>query len=100
MSKRRYYIREGVRRALVAREAGWKDIPAIVHNDGRPNYLIRIPLDDLYSPKDVVPRDSRYIVDVEYPTLVTGTPMPAIDVEPHGLPNQTGSIPLALVKIM
>jgi hypothetical protein len=83
MAKRLYYNQEGVRRALVAREEGWTNIFATVHNDGRPDYLARIPLDELYSPKSFVPRDSRSIVDVEYPPLVTGSPMPAINVEPR-----------------
>ena len=94
-----YYIKEGVRRSVAAREAGRRDIPARIVELGKPDVHTRILLDQLYSPKHVILRDYRYIRDTEYPTLVLGTEPPPIDVEPLGAPNQGASIPLAQVVL-
>jgi len=45
-------------------------------------------------------RDSRYIRNTEYPTLVLGTQPPPIDVEPLGLSGQTRSVPLVQVRLV
>ena len=95
-----YYIRSGVRRAVAAREAGRIDIPAIIHRPGQPEQLVRLSLHQLHSPRLSVVRDSRYIRNVEYPTVVLGTEPPPIDVEPLGLSGQTLSIPLANVRLI
>lgn len=77
MSGLGYFVREGVRRVMVAREAGWPAIDAVIEIDGQPDRPARLSLDELYIGRDPVVRDSRYVRDVEYPTLVLGTPMPA-----------------------
>ena len=94
-----YYIKEGVRRAVAAREAGRKDIRAKIIEDGKPDVFTRIPLDQLHSPKPMVLRDHRYIRNTEYPTLVLGTEPPAIGVEVLGAPRQSRAIPLSQVLL-
>ncbi|MBY0523172.1 MAG: ParB N-terminal domain-containing protein [Gemmataceae bacterium] len=92
-----YYILAGVRRAVAAREAGWKDLPARIVEAGYPDVLTRVGLDQLHSPKPEVIRDHRYIRNTEYPTKMLGTQPPAIEIEQLGLPNQGPSIPIAQV---
>jgi hypothetical protein len=92
-----FYIKEGVRRAVAAREAGLSSIPARIIELGKPDVDTRVLLDQLYSPKRVIPRDYRYIRDTEYPTLVLKTEPPPLDIEPLGAPGQAASIPLAQV---
>jgi len=94
-----YYIKEGVRRAVAAREAGRKDIRARIIEDGKPDVFTRILLDQLHSPKPVILRDHRYIRNTEYPTLVLGTEPPMIAVEVLGLPRQSRAIPLSQVLL-
>jgi hypothetical protein len=94
-----YYIKEGVRRAVAAREAGMPDIPARIIEAGKPDVLVRIALDQLYSPKRVILRDVRYIRHTEYPTVVLKTEPPPIDVEPLGAPQQSSAVPLSQVLL-
>jgi hypothetical protein len=94
-----YYIEAGVRRCVVAREAGKADIAAVVHEPGQPPYVTRIPLSQLHSPKPFILRDHRYISDTEYPTLVLKTEPPPIAVQPLGLPRQGRTTPLLLVSL-
>src|SRR5262245_52204882 len=68
--KPEFFIKEGVRRAVAAREAGLLDIPARIIELGKPDVLVRLLLDQLFSPKPFVIRDFRYIRFTEYPTLV------------------------------
>ena len=75
-----YRIMEGVRRAVATRDAGRDDVPAFLEVLGQPDTLIRVPLDELYTNKDTLPRDSRYIKDVEYPTVVLGREVPPLSV--------------------
>ncbi len=96
-----YRIREGVRRCVAALAAGKTDIPAVVIVPGRPDQPIRLRLDQLFSPKSEVPRDPRYIRDVEYPTAVLGTEPPAIAVSPIlSLRRQQLLTPVAQVKLV
>jgi hypothetical protein len=83
-----YYILQGVRRSVAAREAGKADILAEIHEPGKLDVLLRIPLAELYSRKAAVWRNYRYIRYTEYPTLVLKTEPPPIIVEPLGLPGQ------------
>ena len=46
-----YYIAEGVRRSVAAREVGIKVIRAILHEPGQPDRVIYISPDQLHSPK-------------------------------------------------
>lgn len=75
-------IKEGVRRAVRADRAGRADIPAVIEEPGKPDVFTRIPLLELYTTKSSIPRDTRYIRDVEYPTQVLGTEPPPIKLEP------------------
>ncbi len=95
-----YFIQAGVRRAVAAREAGLPDIPAVIYVTGHPPVRTRLRLDQLHSPKAVVPRNHRYIVNTEYPTLVLKTEPPAIEVEPLGVFGQLPSVPLAQVRLV
>jgi RHS repeat-associated protein len=54
-----YQIGEGVRRSVAARELGNPDVLAQVMGSKQPP--IRIPLNQLLSPKASIPRDNRYI---------------------------------------
>ncbi len=94
-----YYIEQGVRRCVAAREAGLIDIPAIIYEPGKPPVLTRIPLALLHSPKPRIVKDYRYIRYSEYPTLVLKTEPPPIFVEPLGLPGQAKATPLLQVAI-
>jgi hypothetical protein len=94
-----YYIQAGVRRAVAALRAGRVDIPAIIDPGGQPGIRTRVRLDQLHSPKTSIPRDHRYIVDVESKTAVLRTEPPAIELEPLGAPGQTASVPLAQVVL-
>jgi hypothetical protein len=94
-----FFIQEGVRRSVAAREAGLPDITAIIYEPGQPPRTQRIPLTDLHSPKLSIPRDSRYIRFCEYPTKVLKTEPPPIEVEPLSLPRQKKSVPLQQVTL-
>lgn len=96
-----YLIRAGVRRAVATREAGRADIPAVIVRSGLPDLTTRLRLDELFSPKAVVLRDSRYIRDTEYPTLVLGTEPPPILVHPLNNPTSASRFtPLLRVQLV
>lgn len=95
-----YFIEQGVRRSVAAREAGLPDIPAIIHEPGKPPTMARIPLDQLHSPKASIVRDSRYVRHTEYPTHVLKTAPPPIHVQPLGLPGQSVTTPLMKVALL
>src|SRR5438045_8939765 len=94
-----YYIKNGVRRAVAAREAGWTDLPAALQQTGKADVLLRVVLSQLHSPKPWIPRDLRYIRNVEYPTQVLQTQPPPIEIESLGAPGQGASVPLAQAKL-
>jgi len=77
-----YLISEGVRRAVVAREAGRTSMEVIVIALGKTDSQQSIDLVGLYTTKSVLPRDHRYILGSEYPLLVLGTEPPRIIVRP------------------
>ena len=56
-----YYIASGVRRSVAAREVGLADIAANIVEPGKPDILVRIPLDQLHSPRATIYRDGRYL---------------------------------------
>lgn len=95
-----YFIEQGVRRSVAAREAGLKDVPARIHEPGSPPLLARVALDQLHSPKPFILRDHRHIRNTEYPTLVLKTEPPPIDVQPLGQPGQGKTTPLMQVALL
>ncbi len=44
-----YYIKQGVRRSVAAREAGLNDIPAVIVEEGKADVWTRVRLDQLHS---------------------------------------------------
>ena len=94
-----YFILDGVRRAVATREASLMDIPATIFDPGKSPVSKRIMLGELHSPKSFIPRDIRYIRNVEYPTQVLKTEPPPIFVEPLGLPGQGRTTPLLQVVL-
>ena|SRR5260370_5753378 len=94
-----FFIQQGVRRSVAAREAGLPDIPAIIFEPGKSPRQQRIALSDLHSPKLSIPRDFRYIRGCEYPTMVLKTEPPPIEVETLGLPGQKKTVPLPQVAL-
>jgi hypothetical protein len=95
-----YYILQGVRRCVVARDAGLQDIPATIYVPGKTPVTTRIPLSQLHSPKQAILRDYRYIRYTEYPTLVLKTVPSPIAVEPLGTPGQKQTTPIAQVMLL
>ncbi|HMF97681.1 MAG TPA: RHS repeat-associated core domain-containing protein [Vicinamibacterales bacterium] len=91
--EKQYFIEDGVRRAVAARERGETTIPAIIHEPGKPPVRVDIPLDQLNSPKPVVPRDQRMVN-----ALMQPSPPPPISVSP--MPGPVPSVPLADVKLV
>ena len=96
----RYYILQGVRRCVAAREVGRVDVPANIHEPGKSAVFARVPLDQLESPKTFVLRDYRYIRYSEYPIQVMKKEPFPIDVEPLGLPGQKKTTALAQVRLL
>ena len=94
-----YYVKQGVRRCVAAREEGLIDIPAIIVEEGKPDVQTRLRLNQLHSPKHEVVRDYRYIRNTEYPTRVLKTEPPPIIVELLGLPRQGSSVPISQVAL-
>ena len=89
----KFFISNGVRRALASREAGRKTISAIIYREGRPpERRPRMRLDQLYSSKLVVEVDDRYT------TIVPPIAVP-IEVEALGTRGQQKSIPLTDVVL-
>src|SRR5262249_37003208 len=94
-----YYIKEGVRRAVAAREAGWKDTPARIVEESKPDVYTHLSLDQLHSPKPAILRYYRYVRYAAYPIRVLQKQPDPIDVEPLGMPGQGKAIPLAQVTL-
>jgi RHS repeat-associated protein len=88
-----YFIEDGVRRAVAARERGSPTVPAIIHEPGKPPVTADIPLSQLNSPKPIVPRDQRMVN-----TLMQPGPPPPISVSP--MPGPVPTVPLADVKLV
>jgi hypothetical protein len=94
-----YYILQGVRRCVAAREAGLSDIPATIFEAGKSPVTTRLPLACLHSPKPSIARDYRYIRYSEYPAQVLRTEPDPIHVEPLGAPGQGRATPLSQVAL-
>ncbi|HEY7066790.1 MAG TPA: DUF4157 domain-containing protein [Chloroflexota bacterium] len=93
-----FYVQDGVRRAVAAREAGLTDVPATIYRPGQPPTTTRIPLDQLNSPKASIPYDTRFSQGSLRPAL-QGSPPPPITVEPLGQPGQLPTTPVPQVEI-
>jgi len=96
-TKPQYYIREGVRRAVAAREAGLASVPAQIVVSGQQDRFAWLDLDQLHSPKKLILRNARYIRDTEYRTSVLKSEPPPIEVAPLGEQGQSASVPLSQV---
>lgn len=96
-----YYIAEGVRRSVAAREAGLKVIRAILHEAGKPDRIVYVSPDQLHSPKrSISASDPRYQRAAQGMASPAGrNVMPPIEIEPLGCAGQTGSIPLKGVQL-
>jgi hypothetical protein len=87
-----FYIHNGVRRALAAREAGQRTVGALILRPGKLPVLRRVALDRLFSPKKRVEADARFQL-IRPPIRIP------IEVEPLGERGQSRSVPLAEVKL-
>ncbi|HEX5272622.1 MAG TPA: hypothetical protein VFW33_19125 [Gemmataceae bacterium] len=96
-----YYIAEGVRRSVAAREAGLKVIRAILHEPGQPDRVVYVAPDQLHSPKrSISASDPRYQRAAHgMATPASRSAMPPIEIEPIGAAGQTGSVPLKDVQL-
>ena len=96
-----YYIAEGVRRSVAARESGIKVIRAILHAPGQPDRVVYLSPDQLHSPKrSITASDPRYQRAAGGMATATGrNVMPPIEIEPLGCAGQTSSIPLKDVQL-
>ena len=101
MTALQYYIEGGVRRAVAARELGLLTISATLHEDGMPSIPVTINISDLFSPKASISRsDARYVKVLRgMSSPQTRALVPAIDVQPLSVPNQTSSVPLSQVTL-
>lgn len=91
--KEEFYILNGVRRALTAREAGRKTIRALFHKSGMKSKQRRVSLDQLFSPKTKVELDARFFriqTPIEEP----------IEIELLGQSGQMPVVPLTKVKLV
>jgi len=100
-----YYIADGVHRAVAARENGLARVPARLVIQGQPDQLIHVSPDQLHSPKASISRTVTARRDYSALETAMATPagrakVPPIEVQPLGVPGQTGSVPLAQVKIV
>jgi hypothetical protein len=96
-----YFIEEGVRRAVAAREAGVTKIFAVVHEPGHPPKKMAVNIDALHSPKAAISAsDPRYLKAAQgMQTALARAGVPPIDVQLLGEPGQPRSIPLSQVRL-
>jgi hypothetical protein len=99
----RYCIKEGVRRAVAAREACLSLVPAILEQSGRPDKPIFARIDELYSPKTEIVNDQRFqdiLRDMQAPAgRASFAAAGRLHVEYLGEPGQSASIPLKDVEL-
>jgi RHS repeat-associated protein len=88
----KFFIEGGVRRSVASREAGESQIPAIIYREGQSPERTSVNLDQLYSPKDSIPLDARFL-RIQPPIVVP------IELQPLGAPGQPPSIPIRDVRI-
>jgi hypothetical protein len=90
-----YYIENGVRRAIAAREAKLQSILATLYETGKPPTKILVKLDSLHSPKKSISKSHpRYQSVVQGMSTPQGRArMPEIQVQPLGEPGQQPTVP-------
>jgi hypothetical protein len=96
-----YYIEDGVRRAVAAREAKLQGILASLFESGKPPTTILVKLDQLHSPKASISQSApRYVSVVKGMSSPQGRArMPEIHLQPMGEPGQKSTVPLAQVAL-
>jgi hypothetical protein len=96
-----YYIENGVRRAVAARESGVQTIAAYLYDAGKKPQLIAVDLDDLHSPKSSISQsDRRYVRALKgMGSAQARAKVPPIDVQPLGDKGQKSTVPLAQVAL-
>jgi hypothetical protein len=96
-----YYIEDGVRRAVAAREQGLTRILAKLFEQGQPPRLILAPIGDLHSPKTSISQsDARYLQAVQGMASARGrAKMQEILLQPLGEKGQKATVPLAKVGL-
>jgi hypothetical protein len=88
-----FYILDGVRRAVAAREAGKRMLWVLYHQPGKRSRMRRIYLQRLYSPKPEIKADARFLRirrPIDRP----------VDVEALGLDGQLPVVPLLEVELV
>ena len=89
----KYFIQDGVRRALASREDRRKTVPAVIIREGEKKvYRSHVDLNELYTSKRTVERDLRFlrIVSPIYEHII---------LEPLGVRGQPSAIPLSKVRL-
>ena len=101
MDEPQYFICEGVRRCVAAREAGFRLMKATLVVAGRPDRALFVPLASLHSPKLSTSGSHDRYDDVRRALLtVQGRlKLTPIEIQPLGVPGQKRSIPLADVRL-
>jgi RHS repeat-associated protein len=96
-----YFIENGVRRSVAAREYPVAAIPAKLFTNSRLTGQIVVTVDELYSPKDSISAsDPRYVrIWVEMNRAKGWGNLPPIEVHPLGEPGEGPSTPLRQVKL-
>ena len=96
-----YYIENGVRRAVAARESNMHEIAAYVYELRSKPRLILVSLDDLHSPKTSLSKsDRRYVRALKgMASVQSAANVPPIDVQPLGEKGQKAAVPLAQVTL-
>ena len=96
-----FYLREGVRRAVAARELNFAVLPAWLVIAGRPDRLTFVSPQQLQSPRGhISASDPRYLKVLQgFSTPAGRARMPEIVIEPLGIKTQSGSIPLKQVRL-
>src|SRR5436189_210701 len=96
-----YYIENGVRRAVAARDSSVQTVAALLYEGGKKPQLITVNLDDLHSPKTSISQsDRRYVRALKgMGSAQARAKMPPIDVQLLGDKGQKSTVPLAQVAL-
>ena len=91
-----YYIYEGVRRSVAARELGLPVINAVLVREGYPDTPLFVPLGRLHSSKPAISRSHKRYLDVHHAlsTIAGRSTIDPIIIQPLGARAQSGSTPL------
>lgn len=91
-----YYLADGVRRAIAAREGNISILPARLKAAGMPDRLMYVSLDQLYSPKKTASASDPRLIRVRQAmqTPAGRAKIPPLEIEILGAWGQSESIPL------